>query len=85
MHNKKLLQKVKSDFKRTFNCNKFQPKVTIQRQSQNLDYLINPSFQVVNRPFVLLLEDNAHLFFELMVIFEKFQLVKDMTTQLVVY
>ena len=37
---------------------KYQSKVTIQRQNQYLDYLIDPSFSVVNRLFVLSFEDN---------------------------
>ena len=41
------------------NWNKQQSKVEIQRQNQYLDYLIDPSFQGVNRPFVLSITDNA--------------------------
>ena len=37
---------------------KYQSKVTIQRQNQYLDYLIDPSFSGVNRLFVLSFEDN---------------------------
>ena len=42
--NVKLLQQFKSEFKRTINCNKYQSKVSIQRQSQYLDYLTDPNF-----------------------------------------
>ena len=35
-------------------------KVTMQKLNQYLDYLNDPGFQVVNRPFVLLFEDSAH-------------------------
>ena len=38
------------------NWNKYQSKVTIQAPSQYLDYLIDPSFQRVNRLLVLLFE-----------------------------
>ena len=55
-----LLQQLRSGFKRTIIWNKYQSKVTIKKQRQYLDYLIDPSFQRVNRLFVLLYEDNAH-------------------------
>ena len=44
---------MKSSFKRTINWNKYQSKVTIQATNPYLDYLIVPSFQGVNRRFVL--------------------------------
>ena len=45
-------------FKQTINGNKYQSKVSKQVQSQYLNYLIDPSFQGVNKPFVLSFEDN---------------------------
>ena len=51
--NAKLLQQLKSCFKRIINWNKYKPTVTIQPTSQCLDYLIDPSFQGVKRCFVL--------------------------------
>ena len=45
--NEKLLQQSKSGFKRTINCNKYQPKVSPERQNQYLNFLIDPSFQGV--------------------------------------
>ena len=56
--NAKLLQQIKSDVKRTINWNKYQSKVSVERQNHHLDYLIDPSFQGVNRLFVLSLENN---------------------------
>ena len=50
---------MKSGFTRTIDCNKHHSKVKIQRENQYLDYLIDPSFQGVNRIFVLSFEDNA--------------------------
>ena len=50
--NAKLLQQLKSGFKRTINWNKYQSKVTVQEKNPYLDYLINPSFQRVNIFFV---------------------------------
>ena len=50
---------MKSGFKRAINWNWYQTKVTIERQNQYLDYLIDPSFLGVNRLFVLIFENNA--------------------------
>ena len=44
-------------FKRTINRNKHQSKVTQQTLNKNLDFLIDPSFQGVNKLFVLSFED----------------------------
>ena len=57
--NTKLLQQLKSGFKRTINWNEYEPKVTIEQQNRYLDFLINPSFQGVNRLFVLSFENNS--------------------------
>ena len=51
--NTKLLQQLKSGFKRTINWNKYQRKVSQEKQNQYLDFLINLSFQGVNGLFVL--------------------------------
>ena len=51
--NPKLLEKLKSGFERTINWNKDQSKVTTQTQIQHLGYLIDPSFQGVNKLFAL--------------------------------
>ena len=55
----KLLQRLKSGFKRTMNWNKYQSKVTVQVQKQYLDFLIDASFQGVNKLFVLSFENNG--------------------------
>ena len=57
--NAKLLEQLKSGFKRTINWNKYCPKVTVEQQNRYLDFLINPSFQGVNRLFVLSFENNS--------------------------
>ena len=49
--NAKILQQLTSGFKRTINWNKYQSKVTIQAPKPYLDYIIDPSFQGVNRLF----------------------------------
>ena len=53
----KLLQQLRSGFKRTINWNKYQPKVSPKRRNKYLDFLIDPIFQGVNRLFDLLLEN----------------------------
>ena len=58
--NTKLLQQLKSGFKRGINWNKYQLKVTIQSLNQYLVYLIDPSFQGVNRIFALSFQNNSH-------------------------
>ena len=55
--NAKLLQHLKSGFKRTSNWNKYQSRTSTEAQNRCLDYLINPSFQGVNRLFVLLFKN----------------------------
>ena len=57
--NAKLLEHLESCFKRTVNWNKYQSKISTERQKQYLDYLINPSFQRVNRLFLSSFEDEA--------------------------
>ena len=49
----------KSDFKRTIHWNNYQLKVTIQAPNIYLEFFIDPSFQGVNRLFVLSFE-NKH-------------------------
>ena len=48
----KLLEQLKSGFKRTIKWNKYKSQMTIQPQN-NLNYLIDPTFTNVNRLFVL--------------------------------
>ena len=42
------------------NWNKYQSKVSTERLNRYLNRLIDPSFQGLNRLFVLSFEDNAH-------------------------
>ena len=51
--NAKLLQQLKSCFKRTINWNKYQSNLKTYAQNRYLNHLFNPSFQRVNRLFVL--------------------------------
>ena len=49
----KLLEQLKSGFKRTIKWNKYRSQMTVQPQNNNLNYLIDPTFTKVNRLFVL--------------------------------
>ena len=55
--NAKLLQQLKSGFKRTINWNRYQSEPKTYAQNRYLNHLINPSFQGVNRLFVLSFEN----------------------------
>ena len=55
----KLLQQLKSGFKRVINWNKYLSKPELLRQNPNLNYLVEPSFQQVNRLFVLAFENDT--------------------------
>ena len=52
-NNIKLLEKLKSGFKKTIKWNKYRSQMTIQKKNNNLNYLIDPTFTNVNRLFVL--------------------------------
>ena len=52
----KLLEKLKSGFKRTIKWNKYRSQMTIQNNNNNLNYLIDSTFTIVNRLFVLSIE-----------------------------
>ena len=49
----KLLEQLKSGFKRTIKWNIYRSQMSIQPQNNNLNYLIDPTFTKVNRLFVL--------------------------------
>ena len=55
--NAKLLQQLKSGFKRTVNWNKYQSDPKTYAQNQCLNHLVDPSFQGVNRLFALSFEN----------------------------
>ena len=57
--NAKLLPQLKSGFKRTISWNKYLAKPELLAQNSNLNHLIEPSFQGVNRLFVLAFENDA--------------------------
>ena len=57
--NTKFLQQLKSGFKRAINWNKYLSKQELLAQNPNLNHLVEPSFQGVNRLFVLAFENDA--------------------------
>ena len=56
----KLLEQLKSGFKRTIKWNKYRSQMTIEPQNNNLNYLIDPTFTNVNRLFVLSFSRNTN-------------------------
>ena len=57
--NSKLLQQLKSGFKSTVNWNKYLSKPQLLARNPNLNHLVKPSFQEVNRLLVLAFEKDA--------------------------
>ena len=56
----KLLEKLKSGFKRTIKWNKYRSQMSVQSNNNNLNYLIDPTFTNVNRLFAFsFARDNA--------------------------
>ena len=52
-NDKKLLEQLRTGFKRTIKWNKYRLEMTNQTKNNNLNYLIDPTFTKVNRLFVL--------------------------------
>ena len=57
--NAKLLQQLKSGFKRVINWNKYLSKPELVARNPNLNHLVESSFQGVNRLFVLAFENDT--------------------------
>ena len=58
--NTKFFQQLKSGFKRVINWNKYLSKPELLAQNPNLNHLVEPSFQGVNRLFVLAFEGDSN-------------------------
>ena len=56
-NDKKLLEQLKSGFRRTIKWNKYMSQMSNQNKNNNLNYLIDPTFSNVNRLFVLSFEN----------------------------
>ena len=57
----KLLEQLKSGFKRTINWNKCRSEMSNQTKTKNLNYLIDPTFRRVNRLFALSFENQEDM------------------------
>ena len=55
-NDKKLLEQLKSGFKRTLKWNKYRSQMTAQSNNNNLNYLIQPTLTKFNRLFALSFE-----------------------------
>ena len=51
--NIKFLENIKQGFKRTISWNKYRSEITTQPKSNNLDYLIDPTFRKISTLFAL--------------------------------
>ena len=58
--NTKFFQQLKSGFKRVINWNKYLSKPGLLAKNPNVNHLVEPSFQGVNRLFVLAFENDNH-------------------------
>ena len=58
-YNSKLLPQLKNGFRRTITGNNYLVKPELLTRNANLNHLIDPSFQGINRLFVLAFEDDA--------------------------
>ena len=52
-NDKTLLEQLRTGFKRTIKWNKYRSEMTNQTKNNNLNYLIDPTFNKINRLFVL--------------------------------
>ena len=57
------LKQLKSGFRRTIKWNKYRSEMTNQTKTNNLNYLIHPIFNKVNRLFVLSFENEEDITF----------------------
>ena len=57
--NEKLLEQLQSGYKRVINWNKYLSKPELLSQNPNLNHLIEPRFQGINRLFVLAFENDT--------------------------
>ena len=59
--NSKLLQQLKSSFKRIISWNIYLSKPELLAQNPNLNHLVEPRFDIVNRLFVLAVENDTQI------------------------
>ena len=51
---------MKQGFKRTVSWNKYRSEITTQLKSNNLDYMIDPTFKNIDRLFVLSFKNDSN-------------------------
>ena len=56
----KLLEQLKTGFKRTIKWNKYRSEISNQTKNNDLNYLIDPTFTNVNRLFVFSFENETY-------------------------
>ena len=56
-NDKRLVEQLRTGFKRTIKWNKYRSEMTNQTENNNLNYLIDPTFTKLNRLFVLSFEN----------------------------
>ena len=56
--NIEFLGNIKQRFKRTISWNKYRSEITTQTKTNNLDYVIDPTFRNINRLFVLSIKNS---------------------------
>ena len=61
VNDKKLLEQLRTGFKRTIKWDKYRSEMTNQSKKNNLNYLIDPTFTKANRLFVLSFENEKFL------------------------
>ena len=55
-NNIKFVEKIKQEFKRKICWSKYRSEITTRPKSNNLDYLVDPTFRNINRLFVVSFE-----------------------------
>ena len=61
-NDKKLLEKLRTGFKRTIKWNKYRSEMTNQTKNNNLNYLIDSTFTKVNKSYHLKMKTIGHFF-----------------------
>ena len=70
-NDKKLLEQLRTGFKRTIKWDKYRSEMTNQSKKNNLNYLIDPTFTKANRLFVLSFENEKFIIIFLKVLCTK--------------
>ena len=71
VNDKKLLEQLRTGFKRTIKWDKYRSEMTNQSKKNNLNYLIDPTFTKANRLFVLSFENEKFIIIFLKVLCTK--------------